>query len=110
MEALEQDGHQAVHVRAPSEARALAGSHAWDVFVVDAFGEHLAPDDDYRATLRQLSEYGSVVITTGRAWATRAEAHDLGADALLTKPYDLDDLTDALSALPSRPARAASAP
>jgi len=107
IEALEQDGHQAVHVCAPSEACALAVSDVWDVFVVDAFGEHLAPDDDYRATLRRLATYGSVVVTTGRAWGTRAEARDLGADALLTKPYDLTDLADTLSALPARPGRQA---
>jgi len=80
------------------------------VFVVDAFGEHLAPDDAYRATLRRLAAYGSVVVTTGRAWGARAEARDLGADALLTKPYDLADLTDTLSALPMRPSRSAGAP
>jgi DNA-binding response OmpR family regulator len=108
IEALEQDGHKAVHVRAPSEACALADSDVWDVFLVDAFGEHLAPDDDYRATVRQLAEYGSVVVTTGRAWAASADAHDLGVDALLTKPYDLTDLADTLSALPTRPGRSAS--
>jgi DNA-binding response OmpR family regulator len=103
MEALEQDGHEATHVRAAGEACALAGADAWDVFVVDAFGEHLAPGDDYRAAVRHLAARGAVVVTTGRAWGSSTEAHALGADALLTKPYDLTELSETLSALPPRP-------
>ena len=109
MEALEQDGHEAVHVRAPSEACALADTAVWDVFVVDAFGEHLAPDDAYRATLRRLAAYGSVIVTTGRAWGAHAAPSDLGAHALLRKPYDLERLADAISAVPTRSGHSAGA-
>jgi two-component system OmpR family response regulator len=103
LEALAQDGHQAVHVRGPDEARALASRYVWDVFVLDAFGGHLQPDAEYRATVKHLAARGRVVVTTGRAWATNAVASDIGADAMLTKPYDLTELTDALSSFPKRP-------
>jgi DNA-binding response OmpR family regulator len=107
MEALAQDGHHAVHVRGPDEALALAGRCDWDAFVVDAFGAHMEPDANYRATLKQLAARGHVVVTSGRAWATRAAASDLGADAVLTKPYDLSELSDMLSSFPTRPDRSA---
>jgi DNA-binding response OmpR family regulator len=98
MEALVQDGHTAVHVRGPDEARALATSDSWDAFVVDAFGSYSQPDAEYRSTLRHLATRAPVVVTSGRAWATT----DLGADAVLPKPYDLADLADTLSSLPRR--------
>lgn len=107
MEALALDGHQAVHVRGPDEALALASRGVWDAFVVDAFGAHLEPDAEYRATLKQLAARGRVVVTTGRAWATPAAASDLGADAVLTKPYDLSELSDMLSSFPAQPDRSA---
>jgi DNA-binding response OmpR family regulator len=101
MEALAQDGHQAAHVRGPAEACALAARDLWDVFVLDAFGTHTEPDADYRATVKHFAERGRVVVTTGRAWATHSVASDIGADALLAKPYDLAELTDALSSSPT---------
>ena len=107
MEALAQDGHQAVHVRGPDEALALANRCVWDAFVVDAFGAHMEPDAEYRATLKQLAARGRVVVTSGRAWATNAAASDLGADAVLTKPYDLSELSDMLSSFPAQPDRSA---
>jgi ActR/RegA family two-component response regulator len=97
LEALEQDGHQAVHVRGPAEACQLASTNDWDAFVVDAFGGYEQPDPEYQATLRHLANHGRVVVTTGRVWSTSARAKLIGADAVLAKPYDLDDLEDALT-------------
>jgi DNA-binding response OmpR family regulator len=98
MEALAQDGHSATHVRGPAEACRLATTDSWDAFVVDAFGGHQQPDAAYVATVQHLASRGRVVVTTGRAWGVDAEASDLGAYAVLTKPYDLDELADALTA------------
>jgi DNA-binding response OmpR family regulator len=98
LEALAQDGHSATHVRGPEEARHLASTEPWDAFVVDAFGAYQQPDAEYRATLRQLARRGRVVVTSARAWAAHTAPQDLGADAVLTKPYDLADLNDALAA------------
>jgi DNA-binding response OmpR family regulator len=97
MEALAQDGHSATHVRGPAEARRLASTSTWDAFVLDAFGGYQHPDADYRATVRHLASLGRVVVTTGRAWGGRPEANQLGAHVVLTKPYDLEDLADALT-------------
>jgi ActR/RegA family two-component response regulator len=97
LEALEQDGHQARHVRGTAEACQLASTDDWDAFVVDAFGGYEQPDAEYQATLKHLATFGRVVVTTGRAWGTSAEAKQIGADAVLTKPYDLDDLSVALT-------------
>jgi DNA-binding response OmpR family regulator len=67
----------------------------------------MEPDPEYRATLKHLAARGRVVVTTGRAWATKDAAIDLGADAVLTKPYDLTELSDMLSSFPTRPDRSA---
>jgi DNA-binding response OmpR family regulator len=97
LEALTQDGHSAVHVREPAEACRMANIDDWDAFVVDAYGGYQYPDAEYRATLRHLARHGRVVVTTGRAWGNGADASALGAHALLTKPYDLAALSDALT-------------
>ncbi len=97
MEALTQDGHMAVHVREPAEACRLANTTSWDAFVMDAFGAYQHPDAEYRATVQHLASRGRVVVTTGRAWASREEAQHLGADVVLSKPYDLSDLSAALT-------------
>src|SRR4029453_10512099 len=93
VEALADEGHATTHVAEPGEAIRLADAEEWDAFVVDAFGDYMAPDADYRAALRGFSARGRVVVTTGRAW----DARELIADAVLTKPYDLDDLAQALN-------------
>jgi DNA-binding response OmpR family regulator len=97
LEALEQEGHQATHVRGTAEACQLATTDRWDAFVLDAFGGYEYPDADYRATVKHLASHGRVVVTTGRPWRGTAHARELGADAVLTKPYDLNDLEDALT-------------
>jgi DNA-binding response OmpR family regulator len=97
IEALEQDGHQATHVRGPAEACEMATTDKWDAFVVDAFGALEEPDADYKATLKHLASHGRVVVTTARAWGMHMEAGNIGADALLSKPYNLADLANALS-------------
>jgi len=93
VEALADEGHATKHVTEPGEAMRLADAEEWDAFVVDAFGDYLAPDAEYRAALREFSARGRVVVTTGRAW----DARELIADAVLIKPYDLDELAQALS-------------
>jgi DNA-binding response OmpR family regulator len=97
VEALEQDGHSTTHVREAAEAHRLAEAELYDAFVVDAFGAYQQPDAEFRATLRQLKLGGRVIVTSGRAWASHTSADDLGADAVLTKPYDLGALSEALT-------------
>ncbi len=97
LEALTQDGHHAAHVREAAEACRLASTNAWDAFILDAFGGYLHPDAEYRATVQHLASLGRVVVTTGRAWGSSVEADRLGAHRVLTKPYDLNELSEALT-------------
>ncbi len=99
VEALAQEGHQTVRARDHAHARRLARAETWDAFVVDGFGGHLEPDEDYRRALRELATRGRVVVATGRAWGASVAAAELGADALLTKPYDLGVLAETLNRL-----------
>ena len=75
----------------------MASTKTWDAFVVDAYGGYLHPDAEYRATVQHLASLGRVVVTTGRAWGNGVAADELGVHAVLTKPYDLNKLSEALS-------------
>jgi DNA-binding response OmpR family regulator len=102
IEALAEEGHATTRVQGPDAACALAESLDWDLFIVDGFGDSMVhPDQTYCATLKRLSRRAPVLVTSGRAWAQHTSAEDLGAQALLFKPYDLDQLTGHVAALGS---------
>lgn len=100
VEALAEDGHATTHVDDPERAFALAESREWDLFIVDGFGgSTVQPDATYCTSLRRLSEYAPVLVTTGRAWARDTPAQMIGAQAVLPKPYDLEQLAGHVAAL-----------
>jgi DNA-binding response OmpR family regulator len=97
VEALSEDGHTAACTSSPDQACVQATSGDWDAFVLDAFGASFeAPDAAYRTIIRALAVYGPVILTTGRGWARSVDPAELGAAAILSKPYDLDQLLDTL--------------
>ena len=59
--------------------------------------------DDYRtlspehaAELAALGQAAPLVLTTGRAWARQLQPGALNTAAILSKPFDLDDLLHAV--------------
>ena len=64
-----------------------------DIVVADFWGggQRTLPDSD-RQEIRELCSYLPVVLLTGRTWAADTTADELGARALIRKPFDLDDL------------------
>jgi len=70
-----------------------AARGAADVVVADFWGgsQRTLPDSD-RQEIRQLCSYLPVVLLTGRTWAADTTAEELGARALIRKPFDLDYL------------------
>ena len=99
-EALADEGHLTTAVTGWEEAFPLAETQRWDLFIVDAFGESLLqPEERYCATLRRLAEHGPVLVTSGRTWAAHARPEELGASAVLPKPYDLEELSAQVAAL-----------
>jgi two-component system, NtrC family, nitrogen regulation response regulator GlnG len=70
-----------------------AAKGAADVVVADFWGgsQRTLPDSD-REEIRELCSYLPVVLLTGRTWAADTSAEELGARALIRKPFDLDYL------------------
>lgn len=75
------------------EVRQAAARGEADVVVADFWGgsQRTLPDSD-RDEIRELCSYLPVVLLTGRTWAAETSAEELGARALIRKPFDLDDL------------------
>jgi DNA-binding response OmpR family regulator len=72
--------------------------------VADFWGgsQRTLPDNELQE-IRQLGSFLPVVLLTGRTWAADITASELGARALIRKPFDLDNLLQAVdSALGSR--------
>jgi two-component system, NtrC family, nitrogen regulation response regulator GlnG len=76
-----------------SEVRDAAARREADIVVADFWGgsQRTLPDSD-RHDIRELCAYLPVVLLTGRSWAADTTAEELGAHALIRKPFDLDDL------------------
>ena len=93
IELLAGEGYCVTHAATQGEARSLAQAESWDLFLVDMFSasyERPGPED--LVFLRQLAAHGPVIVVTARPWAARVSAADLGATAILAKPYDVDEL------------------
>ena len=56
--------------------------------------------DHERQEIRQFASLLPVVLLTGRTWAADITAGELGARALIRKPFDLDHLLLAVNAAP----------
>jgi len=86
------------------EVRQAAARGDGDIVVADFWGgsQRTLPDSD-RAEIRELGSYLPVVLLTGRTWAADTTAEELGARALIRKPFDLDYLLRTVAAaLPDR--------
>lgn len=75
------------------EVRDAAARREGDIVVADFWGgsQRTLPESD-RQEIRELCSYLPVVLLTGRTWAADTTAEELGARALIRKPFDLDHL------------------
>jgi DNA-binding response OmpR family regulator len=75
------------------EVREAAARAEADIVIADFWGgsQRSLPDSD-RDDIRELCSYLPVILLTGRTWAAETSAEELGAHALIRKPFDLDDL------------------
>ena len=76
-----------------AEVREAAKQREGDIVIADFWGgsQRTLPQSD-REDIRELASYLPVVLLTGRTWAAETSAEELGALALIRKPFDLDDL------------------
>jgi DNA-binding response OmpR family regulator len=75
--------------------RQRAAERAADLVIADFWGgsQRVLPDDE-RAQILELCSLLPVILLTGRSWAADTTASELGARALMTKPFDLGNLLD----------------
>ncbi len=75
------------------DVREAAKRKEADIVVADFWGgsQRTLPESD-REDIRELTSYLPVILLTGRTWAAETSAEELGAVALIRKPFDLDDL------------------
>jgi DNA-binding response OmpR family regulator len=93
IEAFASEGMEVRTCDSFEEVREAAAKGDADVVIADFWGgsQRTLPDDE-RSEIRELCSYLPVVLLTGRTWAAETTAAELGARALIRKPFDLDDL------------------
>jgi two-component system nitrogen regulation response regulator GlnG len=94
-EALVGEGFDVRACESFEEIRAAAAEQDGDLVVADFWGgsQRSLPDGE-RQQIHELCSFLPVVLLTGRTWAADTSAHELGARALIRKPFDLDHLLD----------------
>jgi two-component system nitrogen regulation response regulator GlnG len=104
LEALAGEGFDVRPYETFEEVRAAAAERHGDLVVADFWGgsQRRLPDSE-RQEIRELCSYLPVVLLTGRTWAAETSAQELGACALISKPFDLDHLLDTVEHALSEP-------
>jgi DNA-binding response OmpR family regulator len=99
LEALGGEGFEVHTCDSFEQVRQAAAQGAGDIIVADFWGgsQRTLPESD-RQEIRELCSYLPVVLLTGRTWAAETSAEELGARALLRKPFDLEELLQTVQA------------
>ena len=73
--------------------RTAAARQDGDIVLADFWGggQRVLSDND-RREIAELCSLLPVILLTGRSWAAATSAEELGAQALMRKPFDLEDL------------------
>ena len=100
LEALGGEGFEVHACETFEQIREAAAQGAGDIVIADFWGgsQRTLPESD-RQEIRELCSYLPVVLLTGRTWAAETSAEELGARALILKPFDLDYLLDTIEAM-----------
>ena len=100
LEALGGEGFEVHACETFEQIREAAAQGAGDIVIADFWGgsQRTLPESD-RQEIRELCSYLPVVLLTGRTWAAETSAEELGARALIRKPFDLDYLLDTIEAM-----------
>jgi two-component system nitrogen regulation response regulator GlnG len=104
-EALSTEDFEVIVCDSYAEIRATAARASGHVIVADFWGggqRHLSAVD--RDEIHELGLLLPVILLTGRTWAAEATAAELGARALIRKPFDLDVLMGAIESALQRQA------
>ena len=94
-ETLQLVGRQATVVRSTDEALALAAEHRFDLIITDpgqpTFGDETAIWQPV-SQLRHVAPSTPIIVCTSYNRAATVAPADKGVDAIILKPFDIDDL------------------
>ena len=97
-EALAAEGFDVIVFDAFADLHSAAERRAGEVIVADFWGGgQRTLLDQERTEIRELGTLLPVILLTGRSWASETTAAELGARALMRKPFDLDELVNAIA-------------
>jgi DNA-binding response OmpR family regulator len=99
LEALDGEGFDVHACENFEEIHAAAMRGEADIAIADFWGgsQRTLPESD-REEIRELCSHLPVILLTGRSWAAETTAEELGARALIRKPFDLDYLLTTVEA------------
>lgn len=90
VEALEDEGYAVTPAQSYRDLVARARAGEADVVIADFWGRsHRELEPDEREQVRALTSLAPTVLLTGRPWAMPHVAADVGAAAVIGKPFDL---------------------
>jgi DNA-binding response OmpR family regulator len=93
LEVLGLEDFEVVQCDSYEEIYSAAAREQGDIVVADFWGgAQRTLSDDGRQQIRDLTALRPVILLTGRTWASETTASELGARALMRKPFDLDHL------------------
>jgi DNA-binding response OmpR family regulator len=96
-EALGTEGYEVLSFDSYVGIRDEASRGAADLILADFWGRgHRRLTASDREEILELSGLLPVILLTGRTWAAETNADELGARALIRKPFDLDALITAV--------------
>ncbi|HEY3063262.1 MAG TPA: response regulator [Chloroflexota bacterium] len=99
-EVLGLEGFDVIACESYDEIRQAAASEKGDIIVADFWGgAQRTLNQAGREQIEALAGLLPVVLLTGRSWASDTSAAELGARALMRKPFDLDDLLQAIESV-----------
>jgi DNA-binding response OmpR family regulator len=98
-EVLSLEGFEVIACDSFEQIRLGAQSGQGDIIVADFWGgPQRTLSETGRNEIRELSQLLPIILLTGRTWATEISAEELGARAVMHKPFDLDDLLRVIQA------------
>jgi DNA-binding response OmpR family regulator len=92
------EGFEAVVCESYRHLLQYAEEGSGDLCIADFWGTaHLMLDEAQRMEILRLAAAAPLILLTGRTWATELRAGDLGAVAIVRKPFDVDVLMGAVN-------------
>jgi DNA-binding response OmpR family regulator len=100
LEVLGLEDFDVVQCESYDEIRRAAADELGDLIVADFWGgAQRTLDEADRQQIRDLTALRPVILLTGRTWASETTAGELGAHALMRKPFDIDNLLEAIESV-----------